>query len=398
MPAASCTQVLAQQTGRCPGRAGGRGCRPTARRRGGRSIRAAPSSRPRRPRRNRPDAHCGGRTGSSGTAQAVTGRARGVLPRTRSSSNMAAIWRLVVPWIRVSAQRRSQRSRYAWPSSRCSNRRPNSRRNGKTARSTVRRLTSIDCSRSREADDEGFDRPPAEALECLRHVLRRFPCLRGLDTDIYPTPDAEVAIFGIRLSGTLPRTATVRRRWSGAVLRQRRRTAPPRAVRQGVGSRSCGTTSSWRRSLSSAHERPDRDRRDSGPRAPRLLRESGGACRAWRQDSAPRFPATWVVRLDEQVDARGGRPEVRPDQCRGCRRAKAAATSSTPRVARPAVLATSGFAVGVCRPRRPMTTRTTARFSWRWPRRRGRSSTAIPRTCRSGPTPLVVAPRLASRH
>ena len=31
---------------------------------------------------------------------------------------MAATWRLVVPWMRVSAQRRSQRSRYAWASSR----------------------------------------------------------------------------------------------------------------------------------------------------------------------------------------------------------------------------------------------------------------------------------------
>ena len=32
--------------------------------------------------RNRPDAHCGGRTGNSGTTRWTTGRARGVLPRT----------------------------------------------------------------------------------------------------------------------------------------------------------------------------------------------------------------------------------------------------------------------------------------------------------------------------
>jgi hypothetical protein len=35
------------------------------------------------------------------------------LERGRSSANMAATWRLVVPWMRVSAQCVSQRSRYA---------------------------------------------------------------------------------------------------------------------------------------------------------------------------------------------------------------------------------------------------------------------------------------------
>jgi hypothetical protein len=42
----------------------------------------------------------------------------------RSSANMAATWRLVVPWMRVSAQRVSQRSRYAWAASRVSKRSP----------------------------------------------------------------------------------------------------------------------------------------------------------------------------------------------------------------------------------------------------------------------------------
>ena len=41
----------------------------------------------------------------------------------RSSANMAATWRLV-PWMQVSAQRCSQRSRYVWPSSGRSNQRP----------------------------------------------------------------------------------------------------------------------------------------------------------------------------------------------------------------------------------------------------------------------------------
>ena len=53
MSAARRTQVLAQQSGRCPDRGGGRGCHPTARRRGGRSSRAAPSTRPRRGRLTR---------------------------------------------------------------------------------------------------------------------------------------------------------------------------------------------------------------------------------------------------------------------------------------------------------------------------------------------------------
>jgi hypothetical protein len=57
-----------------------------------------------------------------------------------------------------------------------------------------------------EADDEGFDGPPAEALEGARHVLRRFPCLRGLNTDIYPTPDAEVAILA---SGSRARSSVL---------------------------------------------------------------------------------------------------------------------------------------------------------------------------------------------
>ena len=46
------------------------------------------------------------RTGSSERARAAAASSCG-----RSSANMAATWRLVVPWMRVSAQRPSQRSR-----------------------------------------------------------------------------------------------------------------------------------------------------------------------------------------------------------------------------------------------------------------------------------------------
>ena len=58
-----------------------------------------------------------------------------------------------------------------------------------------------------EAVDEGFDQPPAEALAGAKRVLRRFPFLHGLDTDIYPTPDAEVAILA---SGSRPRSSVLR--------------------------------------------------------------------------------------------------------------------------------------------------------------------------------------------
>lgn len=57
-----------------------------------------------------------------------------------------------------------------------------------------------------EAVDEGFDQPPAEALAGAKRVLRRFPFLHGLDTDIYPTPDAEVAILA---SGSRPRSSVL---------------------------------------------------------------------------------------------------------------------------------------------------------------------------------------------
>ena len=57
-----------------------------------------------------------------------------------------------------------------------------------------------------EAVDEGFDRPPAEALAGAKRVLRRFPFLHGLDTDIYPTPDAEVAILA---AGSRPRASVL---------------------------------------------------------------------------------------------------------------------------------------------------------------------------------------------
>ena len=48
--------------------------------------------------------------------------------RGRSSANIAATWRFVVPWMRVSAQCASQRSRYACASSSVSKRRPLQRR------------------------------------------------------------------------------------------------------------------------------------------------------------------------------------------------------------------------------------------------------------------------------
>ena len=54
----------------------------TARRRGGRSIRAARCSRRRRPRRSRRDGRCGGRTRSSGMAGGARVRAPGVPRRT----------------------------------------------------------------------------------------------------------------------------------------------------------------------------------------------------------------------------------------------------------------------------------------------------------------------------
>ena len=57
-----------------------------------------------------------------------------------------------------------------------------------------------------DAADEGFDQPHAEALAGAKRVLRRFPPLRSLDTDIYPTPDAEVAIF---VSGSRPRSSVL---------------------------------------------------------------------------------------------------------------------------------------------------------------------------------------------
>ena len=52
-----------------------------------------------------------------------------------------------------------------------------------------------------EAVDEGFDQPPDEALAGAKRVLQSFPFLRNLETDIYPTPDAEVAIL---VSGSRP--------------------------------------------------------------------------------------------------------------------------------------------------------------------------------------------------
>ena len=57
-----------------------------------------------------------------------------------------------------------------------------------------------------EAADEGYDQPPAEALAGAKRVLRRFPLLHALDTDIYPTPDAEVAILA---SGSRPRSSVL---------------------------------------------------------------------------------------------------------------------------------------------------------------------------------------------
>ena len=63
------------------------------------------------------------RSGSSETARAAAGRSAG-----RSSANIAATWRFVVPWMRVSAQCVSQRSRYACASSSVSKRRPLQRR------------------------------------------------------------------------------------------------------------------------------------------------------------------------------------------------------------------------------------------------------------------------------
>ena len=72
-----------------------------------------------RPRRSRRDAPCARRSGSSETARAGSGRSAGC-----SSANIAATWRFVVPWMRVSAQRVSQRSRYACASSSVSKRRP----------------------------------------------------------------------------------------------------------------------------------------------------------------------------------------------------------------------------------------------------------------------------------
>src|SRR6185369_11006761 len=52
---------------------------------------------------------------------------RGERQRLRSdcsSANIAATWRFVVPWMRVSAQRVSQASKYAWANSRVSKRIP----------------------------------------------------------------------------------------------------------------------------------------------------------------------------------------------------------------------------------------------------------------------------------
>ena len=59
------------------------------------------------------------RSGSSETARAAAAASAGC-----SSANIAATWRFVVPWMRVSAQRVSQRSRYACASSSVSKRSP----------------------------------------------------------------------------------------------------------------------------------------------------------------------------------------------------------------------------------------------------------------------------------
>ena len=70
-------------------RAAARELRSTGRGRYGRSSPAAPRSRQTQPRRSRPDARCGGRTGSSGTARAATGRGPAAPRRT---------WRRPAAW------------------------------------------------------------------------------------------------------------------------------------------------------------------------------------------------------------------------------------------------------------------------------------------------------------
>ena len=103
-------------------RAGARAARPTAPRTlRPEPARAARGSRRPRPRRSRRGARCARRTRSSGTARPAAAAGAGF-----SSANIAATWRFVVPWMRVSAQALSQRSRYACASSSVSKRRPRS--------------------------------------------------------------------------------------------------------------------------------------------------------------------------------------------------------------------------------------------------------------------------------
>ena len=92
--------------GRSSDRAAGRAGRSTAPGRAGQSSRAARRSTRPRLRRSHRDAPCGRRSGSSETARAAAAPRAGC-----SSANIAATWRFVVPWMRVSAQCVSQRSR-----------------------------------------------------------------------------------------------------------------------------------------------------------------------------------------------------------------------------------------------------------------------------------------------
>ena len=79
---------------------------PIAPERVGRSSPVACCNRQPPPRHSRPDAPCVRRTGNSGRAPMGVASMPAV-----SSANMAATCRLVVPWMRVSAQRSSHRSR-----------------------------------------------------------------------------------------------------------------------------------------------------------------------------------------------------------------------------------------------------------------------------------------------
>ena len=106
MPAPRRAQMLAQQLARLRVEQADVEVVPLHLRRAGRSSRAARRSTRPRLRRSRRDGPCGRRSGSSETARAGAGRSAG-----RSSANIAATWRFVVPWMRVSAQRVSQRSR-----------------------------------------------------------------------------------------------------------------------------------------------------------------------------------------------------------------------------------------------------------------------------------------------